>query len=208
MVYSMIVADDHPIVRAGICSVIQAHGGYQIVGQANDGYELIQLLKLHQPDVILLDVRMPGMKVNKLVSYIQVNCSQCKIVVLSAYDDPGIVKSLIDQGVDGYILKDEMQEAVLDALQAILKEGKHWMSEGIQKRYDSATHHKPSTQLISEREWHVIELLKKGYSNQEIANELDITKSTVSYHVSNILGKLHLNSRLEIATWAIRHTTQ
>lgn len=203
MVYSMIIADDHPFVRAGICSVIEAHGGYKILGQASNGEELIHLLKLRHPDIVLLDVKMPGMKVNKLVSYIKVQCASCKIVILSAYDDPGIVKSLIDQGVDAYILKEEMQETVLDALQVVLEKNEIWMSEEVQYRYDSASNRKHSNGQISKREWNVIELLIKGYSNSEIAKELNISKSTVSYHVSNILSKLHLNSRGEIVAWSM-----
>lgn len=204
MAYSMIIADDHPIVRAGICSVIEAHGGYTILGQVSNGEELIQLLKTHHPDVVLLDVKMPGMKASKLVSYIHVHCEGCKIVILSAFDDPGIVKSLIDQGVDAYILKEEMQETVLDALLTVLEKNERWISEDVQNRYDSASKRKLSDTGISKREWNVIELLKKGYSNVEIAKELNISKSTVSYHVSNILSKLQLNSRLEIVAWSMR----
>ena len=204
MAYTMIIADDHPIVRAGICSVIETQGGYKILGQASNGEELIGLLKIHHPDVVLLDVKMPGMKVNKLVSYIQVHCQGCKIAILSGYDDPGIVKSLIDQGVDAYILKEEMQETVLDALFTILKKNERWISEDIQKRYDSASKRNLSDKGISKREWNVIELLKKGNSNTEIAKELNVSKSTVSYHVSNILSKLQLNSRLEIVAWSMR----
>ncbi len=203
MAYSMIIADDHPIVRAGICSVIEAHGGYTILGQVSNGEELIQLLKIHHPDVILLDVKMPGLKGTKLVSYIPVHREDCKIVILSAFDDPGIVKSLIDQGVDAYILKEEMQETVLDALLAVLEKNERWISEDVQNRYDSASKRKHSNGQISKREWNVIELLKKGYSNIEIAKELNISKSTVSYHVSNILSKLNLNSRLEIVAWSV-----
>jgi len=204
MAYSMIIADDHPIVRAGICSVIEEHGGYKILGQASNGEELIQLLKIHHPDVVLLDVKMPGMKAIKLVSYIQVHREGCKIVILSAYDDPGIVKSLIDQGVDAYILKEEMQETVLDALIMVLEKNERWISEDVQSLYDAASKRKLSDTGISKREWNVVELLKKGYSNVEIAKELNISKSTVSYHVSNILSKLQLNSRLEIVAWSMR----
>ena len=203
MAYSMIIADDHPIVRAGICSAIESHGGYKILGQASNGEELIQLLKIYHPDAILLDVKMPGMKVNKLVSYIQVHGQGCKIMILSGYDDPGIVKSLIDQGIDAYILKEEMQETVLDALLTVLEKNEPWFSEDIQKRYDSTTKRNLPGTGISKREWNVIELLKKGNSNTEIAKELQISKSTVSYHVSNILSKLNLNSRLEIVAWSM-----
>ena len=205
MVYSLIVADDHPIVRSGICAVIEAREEYKILGQASDGDEVVQLVKHLTPDLVLLDANMPGMKINKLVSYIQINCPDCKIAILTAFDDPGIVKTLMDQGVDAYILKEEMQETVLDALQVVLTTGEHWISEIVQKRYDSASNRKPSTALLSDREWNVIEQLKKGYSNHEIANELNITKSTVSYHVSNILRKLKLGSRLEVVAWASRH---
>jgi len=203
MVYSMIIADDHPIVRAGICSVIEGLGDYKILGQASNGEELIQLLKINKPDVVLLDVKMPGMKASRLVSYIKGHHEGCKIVILSAYDDPGIVKSLIDQGVDAYILKEEMQETVLDALLTVLEKNERWISDDVQNRYDSASKRKLSNTGISKREWNVIELLKKGYSNVEIAKELNISKSTVSYHVSNILSKLQLNSRLEIVAWSM-----
>lgn len=202
MTFTMIIADDHPLMRSGIRAEIEKYHEYRVIGQANNGEELLDLLKKRIPDVILLDVRMPGMRVNTLVTKIQIKCAHCKIIILSAYDDAGIVKSLIDQGVDAYILKDEIQDVVIEALRTVLIDNGRWMSEKIKERYDSASNDNGDTQLISQREWHVIELLCEGLSNQDIAEALNVTKSTVSYHVSNILEKLHFNSRVEIILWA------
>jgi DNA-binding NarL/FixJ family response regulator len=201
----MIIADDHPLMRSGICTEIEKHREYKVIGEANNGQELLELLKQRLPEVILLDVRMPGMRATTLVSKIQLRCPHCKIIILSAYDDAGIVKSLIDQGVDAYILKDEIQDVVIEALRTVLEEGGRWMSEKIRERYNSASAEAVGTDLISKREWPVIELLCEGLSNQDIAAELNIAKSTVSYHVSNILEKLKLNSRVEIVLWAKEH---
>ncbi|NSW53779.1 MAG: response regulator transcription factor [Anaerolineae bacterium] len=205
MSHTMIIADDHPLMRSGICTEIEKHREYKVIGEANNGQELLELLKQRLPEVILLDVRMPGMRATTLVSKIQLRCPHCKIIILSAYDDAGIVKSLIDQGVDAYILKDEIQDVVIEALRTVLEEGGRWMSEKIRERYNSASAEAVGTDLISKREWPVIELLCEGLSNQDIAAELNIAKSTVSYHVSNILEKLKLNSRVEIVLWAKEH---
>lgn len=206
MAYSMIIADDHPIVRAGIVSVFEHQPEFSIIGQASNGQELAYLLHAGCPDLILLDVKMPGLKITGLISFIRLNCSETKILVLSAYDDAGIIKTVIDQGVDAYILKDEMQDVLVEACDRVMTEDICWLSERVVNIYQSASHHSPTGSLLSEREWHVIDLLKKGYSNKEIAAELNITKSTVSYHVSNVLSKLHLTSRVEIVLWATRRS--
>ena len=207
MAYTMIVADDHPIMRAGIVTVMAQHPEYIIIGQANNGEELINLLKGELPDVILLDVKMPGMQVHTVVSQIQLNCQECKIVVLSAYDDAGIVKSLIDQGVDAYILKDEIQDVVFEALECVLVRNERWMSEKVRERYNAASNETGRGMMLSQREWHVVHLLCEGLSNKDIAGQLNVSKSTVSYHVSNILERLGLNSRVEIVLWAKEQQT-
>ena len=206
MAHSMIIADDHPIVRAGIVSVFEHQPEYNIIGQASNGQELVYLLRAGCPDLILLDVKMPGLKITALISIIRLTCPDAKILVLSAYDDAGIIKSVIDQGVDAYLLKDEMQDVLVEACDRVMREDICWLSERVVGIYQSASQHSPTGSLLSDREWHVIDLLQKGYSNKEIAAELNITKSTVSYHVSNVLGKLHLSSRLEIVLWANRRS--
>ena len=202
MAYSMIIADDHPIVRAGIVSVFANQEKYKIIGQASNGQELLYLLRAGCPDVVLMDVKMPGMKVKSLINFVHLNCPLTKIMVLSAYDDAGIIKTVIDENVDAYLLKDEMQDILVKAIDAVVEGDKVWMSDRVAEIYQSASTHTPTGSLLSEREWNVVDLLKRGYSNKEIAYELDISKSTVSFHVSNILNKLKLSSRVEIVVWA------
>lgn len=202
MAYSMIIADDHPIVRAGIVSVFANQEKYKIIGQASNGQELLYLLREGCPDVVLMDVKMPGMKVKSLINFVHLNCPLTKIMVLSAYDDAGIIKTVIDENVDAYLLKDEMQDILVKAIDAVVEGDKVWMSDRVAEIYQSACMHTSTGSLLSEREWNVVELLKRGYSNKEIAYELDISKSTVSFHVSNILNKLELSSRVEIVVWA------
>jgi DNA-binding NarL/FixJ family response regulator len=198
----MIIADDHPIVRAGIVSVFEDQEKYRIIGQASNGQELIYLLRSDCPDVVLMDVKMPGMKVKSLISFVHLNCPDTKVIVLSAYDDPGIIKTVIDENVDAYLLKDEMQDVLVKAIDAVMEGNSVWMSDRVSEIYRSTSTHTPTGSLLSEREWNVVDLLKRGYSNKEIALELDISKSTVSFHVSNILSKLNLTSRVEIVVWA------
>ncbi len=202
MAYSMIIADDHPIVRAGIVSVFQDQEKYEIIGQASNGQELIYLLRVDCPDIVLMDVKMPGMKVKSLISFVHLNCPATKVIVLSAYDDPGIIKTVIDEDVDAYLLKEEMQDVLVKAIDAVVEGNSVWMSDRVSEIYQSTSTHTPTGSLLSEREWNVVDLLKRGYSNKEIALELDISKSTVSFHVSNILNKLNLSSRVEIVVWA------
>lgn len=202
MAYSMIIADDHPIVRAGVVSVFEDQEKYQIIGQASNGQELLYLLRIDCPDVVLMDVKMPGMKVKSLISFIHLNCPETKVIVLSAYDDAGIIKTVIDENVDAYLLKDEMQDVLVEAIDAAISGGSVWMSDRVAEIYQSTSTHTPTGSLLSDREWNVVDLLKRGYSNKEIAMELDISKSTVSFHVSNILNKLNLSSRVEIVVWA------
>lgn len=202
MPYTMIIADDHPIVRAGIVSVFAHQKKYEIIAEASNGQELIYVLRQSCPDIVLMDVKMPGMKVKSLISYVHLNCPDSKVIVLSAYDDPGIIKTVVDENVDAYLLKDEMQDVLANALDEVMDNGAVWMSDRVAEIYRSASEHTATGSLLSDREWNVVELLKKGYSNKEIAADLDISKSTVSFHVSNILSKLNLSSRVEIVVWA------
>ena len=202
MAYSMIIADDHPIVRAGVVSVFQGQEKYEIIAQASNGQELIYLLRDQHPDLVLLDVKMPGMKITSLINFVHLNCPDTKVLVLSAFDDPGIIKTVIDEKVDAYILKDEIGDTLIKAIDQVVERDQVWMSDRVAEIYQSASQHTPTESLLTEREWNVVDLLKQGYSNKEIAVELDISKSTVSFHVSNILDKLDLSSRVEIVVWA------
>lgn len=202
----VLLADDHPLIRAGIRTALNAAQGIELVAEASNGDEAYTLACTHRPDVLLLDLNMPGLSPLELVSRLRQEVPTLHVVVLTAFDDDVYVRSLLNAGVKGYILKDEALEAVVQAIQSVAVGGT-WFSETIAKRLFSQSNGEPfaSPAVLSEREKEVMRYLLRGMSNQEIANEMALAEQTVRNYVSRIYNKLGVRSRTEAALWAWLH---
>lgn len=208
----VLVADDHAVVRLGICNALQQDPDIEIVGEATTGTQAVQLAQSLQPDVFILDMQLPEMDGVVVTRHVRKHLQGVRILVLSAFADDGYVFGTLSEGATGYLLKDDAIENVVRAVRAVA-EGKTWLSPQIaSKVVERATGHKepgkdpPALELNqpTQRELEVLRLMAQGCSNDEIAEALCIAKRTVRFHVANLRAKLNASSRIELVVEAIR----
>lgn len=199
----ILLADDHPLIRSGLHMTLEQEQDFIIVGEAVTGSEAFQLCQQLSPDILLLDLSMPGPSPSTTVHLILDNCSGVKIIMLTAYEDEVYVRNLVRLGVAGYILKDEAPETLIRAIRAAL-EGDTWYSRRVIDILAKPNTESPNANnnfTLTERENEVLHLLAKGYTNTQIAESLAIAEGTVKNHIVNIYQKLDLHSRAEAVAW-------
>ena len=202
----VLLADDHPLIRTGIRTVLCAEQDIEVVAEAANGDEAYTLALQYKPDVLLLDLNMPGLSPLELVARLREEVPSLNVVVLTAFDDDVYVRSLLNAGVKGYILKDEALEAVVQAIYSVAVGGT-WFSETIAKRLFSQGNSPSfaSPAVLSEREKELLRYLLRGMSNQEIAKEMALAEQTVRNYISRLYNKLGVRSRTEAVLWAWMH---
>ena len=191
MIIRILLADDHPLIRAGFRTTLGEDEDLVVIGEAGDGEEALRLCQELSPDILLLDLGMPGPSPAATVSFVMERCPQVKIIMLTAYDDEVYIRNLVGLGVAGYILKDEAPETLARAIRAAM-DGDAWFSRRVidilaapaEEPVDlERAHH------LTGREAEVLRLLVKGCSNSQIAEVLAITEGTVKNHLVNIYQK-------------------
>ena len=199
----LITADDHPLIRKAVCSVIDSDEGVELVGEAKNGDEAHKLCKQFCPDVLLLDIDMPSPTTIETIKSISESCKGTKFLILSAYDDYGHINKVIGAGISGYILKDELPEVIVKAIYAVHK-GSVWFSQAISNKVMEWQFSKPQLAQIklSKRELDLLRLIAKGCNNTLIARELNLSGQTVRNYISTLYDKLSLHTRAEVVIWA------
>lgn len=193
-------ADDHPLVREGIRASLSTEPEFIVVGEACDGNEAQAMCLELQPDVLLLDLCMPGPLAEETIQLVKSSCADTKIIILTAYDNEVYIRTLIEADISGYILKDEAVEVVIEAIQAVMQ-GRFWFSQSIaEKLTDIHT----SESVLTPREFEVLQLAGEGKSNTQIGEEMNITERTVRKHMENIMQKMQVNNRTEAVKTAIQ----
>lgn len=195
------IADDHPLMRSGIRSTLERGEDIEIVGEAIDAQGALELCETEQPDVLLLDLSMPGPSPLTLLKQVRAVAPDTNVIIVTAYDDAVYVRGVIDAGVAGYVLKDETSEALVSAVRAV-NQGGTWFSRSVFSKLRQAGAKQDELTTLTPRERDVLELVAQGKSNVGISEELDLAKQTVRNYVSQIYDKLNLNSRVELAVWA------
>lgn len=204
----VLIADDHPIVRQGLEIVINSQPDMCLVGQAADGNQALILFKELQPDVIIMDLKMPIM--NGLVAIEQIKQSdpETPILVLTSFTDDEMVISAIQLGVNGVILKDAPPEQLLTALRDVFH-GEKYVDPSVARKLMANIHQSAAQgrldHLLTNREIEVLKCLAQGLSNRDIALKLSISTRTVTTHVRNILDKLGVENRTQAALYAVEH---
>ena len=201
----VMLVDDHNVVRSGLATFLKAYEDLELVGEAKNGLEAINLCRLKKPDVILMDLIMPEMDGIEATSAILQDYPDIKIIAMTSFDEEELVQGVLAAGAISYLLKnvssDELAKAIRDAFS-----GKSTLSPEAARVLIRAT--RPSEQPtfdLTEREMEVLKLVVQGQSNQQIAEALVISLATVKAHISNILSKLQVSSRAEAITYAIKH---
>ncbi|MBN3883357.1 MAG: response regulator transcription factor [Nostoc sp.] len=211
----VLLVDDQSLIRQGLRALLELESDLEIVGEAENGEEAINLVAEFQPDVILLDIRMPIMDGVAATREIQKRFVKTKILVLTTFDDDEYVSAALKNGAMGYLLKDTPSEELAVAIRAVHK-GYTQLGPGIVKKLltqfsnSTLTQSPPVPSSLAEltpREKEVLRLIATGASNREIAQELYISEGTVKNHVTNILNRLNLRDRTQAAIWANTYLT-
>ena len=206
----VLICDDQAIIREGMELLLRLEKDIEVVGSAANGYEGIRLAEQHQPDLVLMDLKMPEMNGIEATHRISQQFPAIRVLVLTTYDDDEWLFDALRAGAAGYLLKDTPRADLVKAIRGTV-EGKTYMDPAVAGRIvelaiDQAT--QPPTQFtyrLTERELAVLQLLAAGHSNQEISKQLHLTKGTVRNHISAIYRKLDVNDRTQAALIAIRH---
>ena len=203
----LLIADDHTLLRIGLLALLETTPDIEVVGEAADGVEAVAKTCDLRPDVLLLDLMMPRLDGISVIGAVRRQAPEVKILVLTSFDDDDKVFPAFKAGALGYLLKDTSPGDLLEGIRAVC-EGKSFMHPAIAGKVmndlNRPVFQQPSLDALTDRELGVLKLLAKGMSNQDIAATLVITENTVVKHVSNILIKLHLANRTQLALFAIR----
>lgn len=206
----VVICDDQALIRDGLEMLLKLEAEIEVVGTAQDGAQAVDLVARHRPDLVLMDLKMPGMNGVEATRRIRLNYPDVKILVLTTYDDDEWVFDAIRAGASGYILKDTPREDVIRAIKGTVA-GKAFIDPSVAGRLlaqVASQQTQPSTHITSqltEREVDVLRLLARGLSNSEIAERLSLSDGTIRNHVSAILAKLNVGDRTQAAVIAIQH---
>jgi DNA-binding NarL/FixJ family response regulator len=202
-VIRVLVVDDHAVVRTGLAHLLAAAGDMVCVGQAADGPSALELVVGLAPDVVLLDLVMPGQDGVSVTRALRAMGNQTRILVLTAFDDPDRVVEAVRAGADGYLLKGSEAETVLEGVRAVAGGGAP-LDPAVVGCLLTDVRTRGQGELLTEREREVLELLRQGCANKSIARRLGISERTVKAHVTHILQRLGLGDRTQAALWAER----
>jgi len=203
----VLIADDHPLVRRGIRSLLSTEPGIEVVGEATDGIEAVEGAAQLRPDVILMDLVMPRLDGIEALRQILAGTPECRILVLTSFATHEQVIPAIRAGALGYLLKNSGPDELLRAIRQVHR-GEAALHPGVASQILQELAHPvqrpPAPEVLTERETEVLRLVAHGRSNHEIAADLVISVATVRAHVSSILSKLHLGSRTQATLYALR----
>lgn len=195
----VLVADDHFVVRMGLTALVKTEPDIEVVAEAADGTQAVERYAEHQPDLVLMDLRMPVKDGIQATSEIRQRFPKARILMLTTFDGDEDIHKALEAGAQGYVLKDSTSETLIPALHAVAA-GKRWIPKDIAARLAFRN----TFEELTDREVEVLQQLAKGLANKEIAQVLGITEYTVKDHIKNILGKLRVADRTEAVTAAIQ----
>ena len=207
----VVIADDHTVVRQGIKGVLEGIDGLEVVGEAGDGDEAIRMALELDPDVVVLDVTMPGRTGLEVTRELRENGRDVRVLILSMHDDPEYVLQAVRAGADGYVLKDVAPADLRDAVQAV-HEGREYftarvtqqLSVGLRQEIE-AEQLRTRVESLTNREREVLLLVADGLTNREIGERLGISPRTVETHRERVMGKLRIRSVAGLTRFVVEH---
>ncbi len=199
---TLIIADDHPVVRDGLRGMLASQPDFELIGEAEDGSEAVRLADELRPQVVLIDLRMPRMDGVSAIQAISAKHPEIHQLVLTTYDSDSDILRAIEAGATGYLLKDTPREELFHAIRSAAM-GKSYLSPVVATRLVRQMR-RPEETPLSERELDVLRLVAEGASNKEIAHRLHISETTVKTHLLHIFAKLEVGDRTQAVTVAIQ----
>jgi DNA-binding NarL/FixJ family response regulator len=203
----VLLVDDHAIVREGLRALLEEDTGISIVAEASNGNEATEMAARLTPNLVLMDLKMPGLPAPDAIRIIRAQSPATHVLVLTSYVDDDQVQAVLRAGALGYVLKDVVKAELLRAMKTVAR-GEPWLHAEAQRlivnRIRRPTQLDP-LELLTERERSVLKLIAQGRSNKDIGKTLSLTEGTVKGYVSNILAKLKLEDRTQAALLAVRH---
>lgn len=207
---SVVIADDQPLVRSGLRMILSTEPGIEVVGEAANGYQVLAVVGETEPDVVVMDVRMPELDGIAATRELTREQGHPKVLVLTTFDVDDVVYDALCAGASGFLLKDAPEERLVSAIRIVADGSSVFAPTATQRLIQQFAHrralgdtHSPSE--LTTREAEVLTELAQGLSNAEIARRLFITENTVKTHVARILLKLELRDRVQAVVWAYRH---
>jgi len=202
----LLIVDDHPIVRKGLRDLMELTADIQVVGEAANGDEAIEIARAVRPEVVLLDLVMPGLGGIEIIKILKADHPNIRILVLTSYSEDAMIISAVRAGAIGYLLKDSSPQDVVRAVHEVYH-GESFLHPAIARKLIQEINQPGQAEvepgILTNRETEILCLVAGGMTNQEIADRLVIARKTVITHVSNMLTKLHLENRTQLALYAV-----
>ena len=215
----IVVADDHPIFRDGLCKLLALEEDFEVVAQASDGRQVLEVLQQYEPDVLLLDLKMPGLDGLATLQRLQAAKNKTRVIVLTASDDKNEFVQAMKLGTSGIVLKQTATELLIKSIRKV-HAGEIWLDShttaAVIRTFVAAEETAPPPPVsapsrdrerspLSQREREIVALVAQGFKNKEMAERMFISEQTVKNHLHNIFDKLGVSDRLELALYAIHN---
>jgi DNA-binding NarL/FixJ family response regulator len=208
----ILVGDDHEIVRCGLCAIIQRYPGWEVCGEACDGAQVVELAKLHNPDIILMDISMPRLSGLEAARQILQSNPQARILFLTVFDSDQVAQEALQVGGKGYMLKTDASRDLVSAIQALQSNRTFFTARvsdlvlgGFLLANPTAAQHGPRIPALTPRELDIVRLVAQGKSTNSIAEALHISSKTADTHRANIMRKLKFHSTTDLVLYAIKN---
>ena len=202
----ILIADDHGLIRAGLRALLENVPEIQVVGEAADGVSIVKLVAEHRPNIVLMDISMPGMNGIEATSKVREISPKTQVLAMTVHEDESMLREMIRAGASGYIIKRALESELIQAIQ-IISQGNVYIYPSLTRVLlkdvaPDASDTRAKKDDLTPREKDVLQLLARGYTNRQIAQELSISPRTVEGHRSSLVGKLGFSSRMELLNFA------
>jgi len=195
----ILIVDDHPVVQAGLSSMLATQGEVEVIGSASSGEEALALVRQDMPDILLLDLRMPGMNGIDTLNALKEMKASARVIILTSFETDENIYRAVQAGAQGYLLKDTSQRQMLEAIETVHM-GRRYIPNPIAARLAE----RMLRSNLTARESEILEMLAKGLTNKQIGTALSISENTVRNHVNSIMEKLEVSDRTEAVAVAIQ----